>query len=77
MLLSLSEVKEGSYFIEKISKDDMEDSFKNELINIGLVEGQIINVLSLSNKIDIYLEINESIYLLRRKTLREIYVKKN
>ena len=77
MLLRLSEVKEGSYFIKKISKDDMEDSFKNELINIGLVEGQIINVLSLSNKIDLYLEINESIYLLRRKTLREIYVKKN
>jgi len=77
VLLRLSEVKEGSYFIKKISKDDMEDSFKNELVNIGLVEGQIINVLSLSNKIDLYLEINESIYLLRRKTLREIYVKKN
>ncbi len=66
--------KPGAYIITKI-KGIKNNNLLDSLTDIGFVEGQYIIVLHFSTKRDLYVNINEATYYIRRKLLKDVYVK--
>ena len=72
---NITKSKPGAYFITKI-KGIKNQNLLDALTDIGFIEGQYIIVLHFSTKKDLYVTINEATYYIRKKLLKDVYVKK-